>query len=351
METIDSAARDEVLFIHRWPAGKPFWLEEMLGEEQFAVTRCSRWRRPLLKGSLHRLELRVQSAALGWKAARHALRRRVLVLAGDFDAGIVCAIVLRLLRQRAPVLCLNMIFVDDPTPRARLRKLLQRLALGNPGTHFTVNNPSLRRDYARLLHVGEERFTVLADCCAPHVEVTAPDERRDAGDYVFVGGDSARDWRTAVAVAAACHPIPFVFVLRQGQWPDLPVPPNVELRFDLPLAEFWATVRGSRLVLVPLLRPVTAGLIVLTRAASMGSLVIATRTAATEQYYPPECRQLLVPMFDAAALAERVTQYWHDTEARLEAAKRQQAYMLERHSARAYAATIASELRHARDAA
>lgn len=72
--------------------------------------------------------------------------------------------------------------------------------------------------------------------------------------------------------------------------------------------------------------------------------VLVTRTPFTEQYFPPECQDLLVPVSDSGALVERITRWWSNHDDRTAAATRLRAYILERHSPEAYAERIAGEV-------
>ncbi|MGZ4199131.1 MAG: glycosyltransferase family protein [Thermoleophilia bacterium] len=330
-----------------WPRDKPHWLEEALADQGFSVTRFSgKWGRRT--GVLRSARLHVAALWQGSRAAWHADRHDGAVVAGGHHmAGVYAAVVppTRGVRRR-PVLYLNLILFDRPSLKTSLRKSLCRLALRNPRTIFTVSSTSLCRHYAELLRTDPERFLVLPDCYAPAHRSFAQHDPEHDGGYVFVGGEAARDWETALAVAKACPEIPFLFVARKRSWPQLATPANVELRFDLPLSDFWEAARNARLALVPLTSDVvTAGLIVVTHAALMGTLVIASRTAATEGYFPPEGAELLVPMFDAARAVELVQRYWSDAEARRSAAEHLQRHVVEFHSPEAFGAVVATMIR------
>jgi hypothetical protein len=285
---------------------------------------------------------------LGARAAWFADRHDGVVVSDDGGmAGVLAAIVppVKGFRRR-PVLRTNLILFDKPGMARSMRKLLFRLALRNPRTVFTVSSGRLSQDLAALLRADPGRFVVLSDCYAPGHRSFAQCDPTCDGGYVFAGGAAARDWQTTIAVAEACPGIPFRFVALRRTWPDLEVPPNVQLEFDVPLEEFWETTRNARLVLVLLTDDVvTAGLIVVTHAALMGSTVIASRTAATEGYFPPADADLLVPIGDTEKVAEIIQKYWDDAEARQRAAERLQRHVLESYSPEAYSFVIADTIR------
>jgi hypothetical protein len=339
-----------VALICHWPEDKPYWLEEALGEHGFRVTRFSRkWGRRR-GGPLRTVRSYLAAIRLGSRVARFADKNNATVIT-DSDghmAGVFAAILppAQGLRRR-PVLCANLILFDKPGILTSMRKLLYRLALRNPRTAFTVSSCSLRQSYADMLGADPERFLVLPDCYAPaHRSLSQHDPAHDGG-YVFAGGEAARDWQTTIAAAQACPEIPFLLVARRRSWPNLALPSNVTLKLDIPLAEFLEASRNARLVLALLTNDVvTAGLIVVTHAALMGSLVIASRTAATEGYFPPKCADLLVPMHDMKTVVDRVRRYWNDSEARRKAAEDLRRFVIEAHSPEAYSAAMADKARH-----
>jgi len=347
-DSMGRGTQTELALICHWPHDKAYWLDEALRRQGFCVTRFSRkW------GHRSRARSRVRSyvdaLTLGARAAWFADRHGAVVVT-DSDGhrpGVFAAIVPPVKRlHRRPVLCSNLILFDRPGTRTSMRKLLYRLALRNPRTYFTVSNASLRQHYAELLRADPDRFLVLPDCYAPGHRAFAQHDPSSDGGYVFAGGEAARDWQTTIAVATACPEIPFLLVARKQRWPNLAVPSNVELKFDISLADFHETMRNARLQLVLLTNDVvTAGLVVVTHAALMGSLVIASRTAATDGYFPPESADCLVPMYDAGAVASLVRRYWTDAEARQRAAERFQRHVMGYCSPEAYSAVIADTIR------
>ena len=349
-----SGTQTDLALICHWPHDKAYWLDDALRKRGFCVTRFSRkWKSGQLGEVQGRVRSYVDALRLGAWAAWFADRHGTVVVASEGGlAGVFAAIVppVKGLHRR-PVLCTNLILYDRPGMTTSLRKLLYRLALRNPRIIFTVSSGSLRQHYAALLRADPGRFLVLSDCYAPGHRSFAQHDPTCDGGYVFAGGDAARDWPTTIAVAQACPEIPFHFVALRRTWPDLAVPPNVQLEFDVPLADFWEATRNARLVLVLLTNDVvTAGLIVVTHAALMGSTVIASRTAATEGYFPPANADLLVPMGDAERVVGLVRYYWNDAEARQRAAERLQHHVMESYSPEAYSTVIADTIRRLQEA-
>ena len=349
-EAMSNGNQMRIALICHWPADKPYWLEDLLRDQGFSVTRFSyRWGRR--RSRLRAIGSYAEAMFLGGRAKRFAAIHGAVIVASSegHRAGVFASIAPVMHGHwRPPALCMNLMLYDKPGPRTGLRKLLYRTALLNRRITFTVSTGDLRDHYARLLATRSERFVVLPDCYAPGHRALPQHDPVDDGGYAFVGGDAARDWETAIAAARACPTVSFLFVARSRSWRNVDLPPNVELRFDLPLGDFFEAMRRSRLVLVPLSNDVvTAGIIVVTHGAIMDSLVIATRTPATELYYPPECSDLLMPMGDTRSFANCIRKYWEDEHERRAAADRLQAFVLEHHSPEAYAQAVGSWVRSA----
>jgi glycosyltransferase involved in cell wall biosynthesis len=190
--------------------------------------------------------------------------------------------------------------------------------------------------YARIFGVSSARFPLLPDCCLPGwVSPVHPRMAPDDG-YVFIGGVAYRDWSTALEAARLASDIEFVFAAFSKFWRNVALPANVTVKLDLSLDEFDDCMARARVVAIPLLGEVTAGLIVLINAVLRGKLVIATRTSITELYVPAGCRDVLVPMSEPESLAATIRRYCADDEDRLACAIECQDFVVTTHSAQEY---------------
>jgi hypothetical protein len=319
--------KQRLALICHWPADASYWVADALAGQGYRVTRFSRpWGRK-------RRSRRLSFVWLGIRAGCFAQYHRCPVVA-DYDgnmAGLVAALL------GAHVLCLNLIFREHHKLR---RKLLYRAALANPHTLFTASSETLCEHYATFFRARRQRFIALPDCYKPEDRNQEP---TTSNEYVFCGGAAARDWPAMLAVAKARPEIPFLFIARRAYWPGLAVPPNVRLKFDVPLGEFFQATRGSQVFLILLTDEVmTAGLIVLKQAAFLGAVPICTRTEATEAYVADDT--LLVDRGDSGTAAALVDTYWRDPVRRRQKAEEVRAYVLEHHSPERYAAMIAQTL-------
>jgi glycosyltransferase involved in cell wall biosynthesis len=220
-----------------------------------------------------------------------------------------------------------------------LRRLVYQTAFMSDQLLLTVNSPELRAQYLETFKIRPENISVLHDPWWPSYEVSLPNLNDEA--FVFSGGEAARDWETLLSVATACPDIRFKVIARRKNWaPTRNVTSNVDVLFDTSQEEFFSLAARSRLIILPLVSKVTAGLIVLIKSVIMGKMVIATDTPATAPYYPKDCRDLLVPESDAEKMISRLKYYWIYHQERINKATKLQSHVIQYFSPEAYAKQV-----------
>lgn len=326
--------------------GGVHWIATGLGRRGYQVAlvdipgystrnRLVRWRKAILWW---------QYLGLAARGLRLARRCDATILSTNFHVGALAAALSRLRPGAHPdVLALNAIVREKAVALTWARTRLYRVAYGGGRLRLTVNSRENALRYQRLFGFDEQHIYVVNDPWAPHYPL---DDRSDAGsDRVFCGGEAARDWDTFFAVARDHPEIDFIGVALSKHWSyGERLPGNVDMRFDIPEADFYDCVEKARIVLLPLKGSTTAGLIVLVRSALLGRLVLATRTPALESYYPIGRSDLLVAPGDAQAFSALVDRYWEDAAARQAAAADVKAHILEHKSPDSYLDAIASIL-------
>jgi hypothetical protein len=297
--------------------------------------RLVRWRKAILWW---------QYLGLATRGLRLAGRGDATIVSTNFHVGTLAAALSRLRRGSRPnVLALNAIVREKAPALAWARTHLYRLAFGGGSLRLTVNSQENALRYQLMFGFDEQLVSVVNDPWAPHYPV---EDRSDAGsDSIFCGGEAARDWDTFFAVARGHPRISFVGVAPSQDWSSgARIPSNVEMRFDIPESEFYERLEKARIVLLPLKGSVTAGLIVLVRSALLGRLILATKTPATESYYPTDRSELLVAEGDIQAFSKLIDRYWDDAPARRAAAADVKAHILEHRSPDSYLDAVASLL-------
>lgn len=324
-----------------------FWLADLLEERGLRVltvgipdysvrNRQVKWRKALLWW---------QYLVLGYRGAQLARRTDSVVLAWNFIPGVFAAIASEAFRKpRVRVVSLNAIAFSKTRFHNFARELIYRRAFASGRLWLTVNSDALRDLYDRWFGFARSRVDVLHDCWSE--DYTLKDPCKHDEGYVFAGGEAARDWPLLLDIAKKLPNVPFEVVAPRKDWPSSrSCPPNVHLRFDISEDDFYSLLEGSRLVLMPLSSTVTAGLIVLMRAALLGRVVLATRTPATETCYPRDLRHLLVKMSDEAGFCALIEAFWMNDDKRMTAAQSFQNYVYSQRSPYSFADRVATLVR------
>jgi len=125
-------------------------------------------------------------------------------------------------------------------------------------------------------------------------------------DYILSVGSSNRDYHTLFQVAKRVR-WRFIVVARPYNVAGLAIPPNVELRLDIPSTEVARLLRRARLVVVPLHDTVyAAGQSVVLRAMSAARAVIVTRTPGIEDYVRHGETGLFVSPYNVEEMAAEI---------------------------------------------
>lgn len=347
---VELMSSSNIVLLVDWAAdGHSFWLGDLLEERGFRVltvgipdysmrNRQVKWRKGLLWW---------QYLVLGYRGAQLARQTDSIVVAWNFIPGVFAAAVSQCFpKPRANVVSLNAIAFSKGVIHNFARGFVYRRAFASGRLWLTVNSDALRELYGQWFGFTQSRVEVLRDCWSEDYMVGDP--VMDDEGYVFAGGEAARDWPLVLEIAKQRPDVRFEVVARRKHWPSTHAcPPNVHLRFDTSEEEFYSLVKGSRLVLNPLNSTVTAGLIVLMRAALLGRVVLATRTPATETCYPRELRHLLFEMGDVGGFCALIEAFWQNDDARVKAAQSLQDYVYANRSPYRFADQVAQLVRRA----
>jgi hypothetical protein len=313
---VGSQRVNSVVLLVDWKKDGEFWLQEELIKLGWNVTlldiqrysirnRQSRWRKILLW---------IQFLSLGWRGnfLAHKMKPKGVVVAWNFIPGALGAL---FGFRSVPTICLNLIYLDKGQLHSYLRKKIYEKALSNPNTLITCASEEIRQRICSDYHVQQDHAFVLADPWHSWYQKELP--CRQDGGYCFCGGEAARDWKTFVDVARSCPSIPFKAVARRIDWHEEYTSPNLEWHFDVPQDVFYRLVANARIVLIPLKSSMTVGLTVFIRSVLLGRPVITTHTPGLEQYYPSDCKDMLVPMFAWREMATLCQTYWHNETLRM----------------------------------
>jgi len=342
---VDEVPKCPIILLVDWQFDEQkFWLQPELEKLGFKVNPLGLPNYNLKNHSIkwRQIILWIDFLKLGWRGARMAQHNQGVVVTCNFQVGVFASLSARIVsRKNQPVIALNMIARTKGFLNQILRRLVYQTAFMSDQLLLTVNAPELRAQYLETFKIQPENISVLHDPWWPSYQVSLPNLNDE--EFVFSGGEAARDWETLLSVAAACPEIRFKVVARRKNWaPTRNVTSNVDVLFDTSPEEFFSMAARSRLIILPLVSKVTAGLIVLIKSILMGKMVIATETPATSPYYPNDCQDLLIPESDVETMISRLKYYWINHEARLNKATNVQTHVIQHFSPEAYAKEVSN---------
>lgn len=240
---------------------------------------------------------------------RRAPRASAVVTMGpraSLAYGLLCAATFRPSRQ---ILC--EVFLDDVRPRSLLWRIktalyrfVARRALG-----VLVNSTPEIVATADRWRIPASRIRFVPICTT----IDSPSAVPPASPPVVVcAGRTLRDLPTLFAAAPAIH-APITLVTSRDQPLPGPVPPNMTVLRELPVAEFRKTLASAAVVALPLLPASrSTGQVVFLEAMSFGKPVVSTRAPGTVDYLRDAENALLVPPRDPDALAAAVSRLLDD---------------------------------------
>lgn len=240
---------------------------------------------------------------------RQALR--LFMLRWQFDAvvtmgprpslayGLLCAVMRVPSKQ-----ILTEVFLDAARPdshgwrlKTALFRLVARRALG-----LLTNSSAEVALIARRFGLPEDRLRFVP----MHTTLAEPQAVAENDGSVLSIGRTLRDLDALVAAARRVA-APFVVVAGAADPLPKPLPANVRVLRDVPLAESLALLRRAAVVAIPLLPAErSTGQVVLFEAMALGKPVVATRAVGTTDYVRDGANGLLVEPGDAAALADAI---------------------------------------------
>lgn len=180
-------------------------------------------------------------------------------------------------------------------------------ALQNPKLAAIIN---CEDNYERLLNdyqvKDNKNIYYIPDVYDDAVEFQTPQIPKGE-KYCFMGGIENRDWELLFEVAGQCPDIQFVGVTSKSVKSELgQLPVNVRMYYDVTAEEYYEMMEKSYLCICLLREERVSGLINILKAAQLGKIMLVTKTAITQIYYPAECKKFLVCGRDAKAVKEKI---------------------------------------------
>lgn len=203
-------------------------------------------------------------------------------------------------------------FNHDVMPTGKNKDMM--IKLYRDVERFVVFSSAEKQLYADELKIPKERIDMVHwGVVPPEVDTSAPPLIE--GDYITAIGRSGRNYKVMIEALKALPDIKAVIVASPENMKGLDVPPNVEVREEIPWNDMLNILYHSRFMVLPLFKsdiPYGHGTAIL--AMHLNRPVIVTDGDAMSDYVQDGETGLMYPADDSDALADRIKTLWDNSE-------------------------------------
>lgn len=194
-------------------------------------------------------------------------------------------------------------------PYAGVKGWLARKALGSVD-RIVVHSRAEIEAYSRWLGLPRERFSFVP--LTADIPVVGPWDEDDAAPYVIALGTANRDYATLLRAVRRLG-VRTIIVAGDSALQGLEIPPNVEVRSQLPLEACHRLVQRARLHVIPIKNTeAPSGQVTLIEGMMIGCPIVVTRCAGSQDYLAEGREGLMVDPGDDASLEAAIRGLWHD---------------------------------------
>jgi len=194
-------------------------------------------------------------------------------------------------------------FTNLPTGTRRLlfRRYLKRV------DRFVVASSMERDLYSEYFDIEAKRIDLLLWSIQPPIDELSKQARFGQGQYICAIGSQARDYETLIESMRRLPSIRLVLVASADSLPRGPIPTNVSVMTNVPLADAMNVLAHSLFMVLPLKgSAVPCGHVTVVSALHMGKAILATDSSGLRDYLINGKNALLVPPNDPRQLAEQI---------------------------------------------
>jgi glycosyltransferase involved in cell wall biosynthesis len=172
----------------------------------------------------------------------------------------------------------------------------------------------MERDlYSDFFDIDAKRIDLLLWSIQPPIEELSKEPRFGNSQYICAIGSQARDYRTLIESMRYLPSIQLVLVASPDSLPQGPVPSNVTIMTNVPLADAMNVLAHSQFMVLPLRgSTVPCGHVTAVCALHMGKAIVATHSSGLEDYLSDKNNALLVPHDEPKQLADRIELLFND---------------------------------------
>lgn len=293
-------------------AASEYWLHAFLRKEGYQVIAYHKRRQGQ---TLSRLADIIASLRILFSVLVESSRDARIVYYDITSDALYMGLALRILHMRRRVLLVNFMGSDSMESYSKIKRMLIRAAFGQ--ITATVNNRKLADAYSLGLDLAQSKFIVMPDSTADFGEFLLEWKDISDGGYVFMGGNTRRDFSLFLETARGLPNIPFVLVTSRANTDRVKgAPANVLIHYDLSFADFIRMIANCRFLFIPLSSDAQGGQLVLFQGALLQKALITTDNVAIHTFFDQDSA-ILVPIGDREFSIESVERlYWDDDEIR-----------------------------------
>lgn len=198
--------------------------------------------------------------------------------------GIICWWLCKILHKKRNIVALNILLKNKQSIKNKVARILYKQALKSKNLKATVTSEEYGLFVNKLLGI-KKQYILLHDIYHGGYDINYVGEVQK--NSVFCGGRNGRDWEFLLDLSEIMPDISFNVVVSKEQYEQFKgrFGKNINVKTEIPEADFLNLMCQSSLVLMPLNTDAPAGLIAMFQAAANGKLVIATDTVTTREYF------------------------------------------------------------------
>lgn len=210
---------------------------------------------------------------------------------------IIVGLLTNMFRLKRNIVAVNFMGNGRNKGYERWKQPIIRVALRN--MKIGVNSVALRDIYSKQLCLPQDTFFLVKDCIC-NVSIDECDCEPDKDNYIFMGGNTRRDWSLFKKIVTDMPQYNFVASLSGNDLDDIQDAPNLKIYKCISLDGFNQLEAKCKIVILPLTTNTQGGLLVAFQGNVYRKPIIISDTISTNTYYEDN-DVLKVPLGDADA--------------------------------------------------
>lgn len=213
-----------------------------------------------------------------------------IIVSQDFGTGRLCSFLSTILCIPRCIIALNCLQRVQSGVKWKFEQFINKYAWRNKHFYTTVNS---KQEYFKISvpHENLDRVYLLEDTFGYLYDVPIEELKYDC----FTGGYANRDFKEYFRLAEDLNDLKFACVVGSNfNTDDYKIPANVTMFKDVSEEEFGRIMRRSKVVVMPLMKDIASGLVVLKDAIRNHKIVVSNNTEAIRNYIPEKYRETLL---------------------------------------------------------